>query len=475
MPPTKKELILAALVMLALPLLAELALRLSHTQFDAQLYGPNRERGWTLRPGASGLVSIETRQFVRINSHGFRDEERSYDKPSDTFRIAVLGNSWTEALQVPLEKTYTSVLQQKLNETPCFSRKHFEVLNFGVAGYSTAQELLTLDQEVWKYHPDLILLAFYPARDIADNLRELNNALDPERSPYFVYRGGQLVLDDSFRSLPPLQPRQILLQNIGYQFSQRLEIFQAADAIQRYGKIRVAMAAAKERAESSGVDNLEYTIYSPPTTPAMQTAWHVTEGLLLAMRDTVNAHGAEFRIVTLATRPQVIPDPAKRAELVRRLGVNDFSYADNRLREFGGQARIPVTNLAPTLSSYAETHHVYLNGFNPSNLGAGHWNETGHRVAAEGIAAALCPSSTITNSRVAEPSSSLWSGRLPRRAPFLLGPKCSAGISRQLSLSNSNLQYSASSQANPLRNRKTARVPKGRGDSRTSTAEVSPS
>ncbi len=400
MPPTKKELILAALVMLALPVFGELALRLSFLQFDAQLYGPNRERGWTLRPGASGLVSTETRQFVRVNAHGFRDEERDYEKPADTFRIAVLGNSWTEALQVPLEKTYTSVLQRKLNEISCFAGKRVEVLNFGVAGYSTAQELFALDQEVWKYHPDLILLAFYPARDIANNVRELNNAVDPERSPYFVYRDGRLLLDDSFRSLPALQPRQIFLQNVGYQFGQRLAVLQAIDAVRRLGKIRVAMAAAKERAANSGVDNLEYTIYSPPTASTMQAAWRVTEGLLLAMRDTVRSHGAEFRIVTLATRPQVIPDAEKRAALMRQLGVSDFSYADNRLREFGATSGIPVTSLAPALTSYAETHHVYLNGFNPGNLGAGHWNETGHRLAAETIAAALCATPIATNDPV---------------------------------------------------------------------------
>jgi hypothetical protein len=71
MQPTKKELILAGLVFLALPFLGEVALRVAHLQFDAQLYGPNRGRGWILRPGASGLVSTETRQFVRISSRGF--------------------------------------------------------------------------------------------------------------------------------------------------------------------------------------------------------------------------------------------------------------------------------------------------------------------------------------------------------------------------------------------------------------------
>ena len=50
----------------------------------------DRDRGWALRPLASGVVSGEVKQYVRINSHGFRDHERTYNKPSGAYRIAVL-------------------------------------------------------------------------------------------------------------------------------------------------------------------------------------------------------------------------------------------------------------------------------------------------------------------------------------------------------------------------------------------------
>ncbi len=390
MAPTKKELMLAILVMLALPILGEVALRMARVQFDAQLYGPDRELGWVLRPRAGGIVSVETRQFVQINSHGFHDQERSYEKPANTVRIAVLGNSWTEALQVPQEENYCAVLERKLAERACFAGRRVEVLNFGVAGYSTAQELLTLRQEAWKYHPDVVVVAMYAARDIANNVRELNSAVNPERSPYFVYRGEELFLDDSFRGTPGLQPLQIELQNIGYWMNRELRVLQAIDAVQRFGKIRAAMAASRERAGNSGVENLEYGIYAPPSLPAMQAAWKVTEGLLIAIRDEVKTHGAELRVVTLATRPQVMPDATKRAELRQKLGVRDFGYADLRIKELGEREAIPVTNLAPALFAYAEEHQVYLNGFNKTNMGMGHWNATGHRLAGEAIADALC-------------------------------------------------------------------------------------
>ena len=391
MAATKKELILAGLVLLAIPLFAEFALRAAHFPFEPQLYQPNRERGWTLRPGADGVVAVETPQRIRINEMGFRDRERRYDKPADVVRIAVLGNSWTEALQVPLEKTYEAVLEQLLNERGCFPGDRVEVLNFGVAGYSTAQELLLLQQEVWKYHPDVVLLAFYSARDVSNNIRELNNTANPAQSPYFVYEGEKMVLDESFRSLPALQERQMKLQDWNVRIAEHVRLLQAINATQQFGKMQVALAEVRERAEQSGVDNLEYSIYAPPTQPAMEKAWRVTEGLLHAMRDEVQAHGAQFRIVTLANRPQVLPEMPKRKELEEKLNVMDLDYADRRIREFGAREGAPVTNLAQALSAHAEEHHAYLNGFNAANLGKGHWNETGHRLAAETIANDLCP------------------------------------------------------------------------------------
>jgi hypothetical protein len=403
MPPTRKEMALAVLILIALPVLLEIALRLTHAQFEPQLYTADRELGWKLRAGTSGVVSIENRQFVQVNSHGFRDRDRSYEKPPDTIRIAVLGNSWTEALQVPLEKTYVAVLEQKLAELGCFAHKRVEVLNFGVAGYSTAQELMLLHQEVWKYHPDIVLLAFYPARDIANNTRELNNAVNPEQSPYYVYRQSELVLDDSFQSVPALEKRQILFQNLRYHMSRCVVLLQAISAMQRFGRTQFAMQGVRGKAEKIGMDNLEYAIYSPPVDPTMQNAWRVTEGLFLLLRDEVKSHGAEFRIVTLATRPQVIPDRTKRTELMRKLGVADFSYSDERIRLFGWQEGISVTNLSTELSEYAETHQIYLNGFRSSIFGTGHWNEAGHRLAAEVIAENLCSSADRKELQVTVP------------------------------------------------------------------------
>src|SRR4051812_28356966 len=61
--------------------------------------------GWTLRANRYGVhVEHGERTPVRVNPAGFRDIERFLDKPEGVYRIAVLGDDYSEALDTPLER-----------------------------------------------------------------------------------------------------------------------------------------------------------------------------------------------------------------------------------------------------------------------------------------------------------------------------------------------------------------------------------
>jgi lysophospholipase L1-like esterase len=99
------------------------------------------------------------RGFV-MNSAGFRDYEYAVTKPEATYRIVVMGDSTTAGNGVPdLDKTYTKQLEQLLN-TPETTGTHYEVLNMGVGGYHTMQEIETLRVKGLQYQPDLVLVTF---------------------------------------------------------------------------------------------------------------------------------------------------------------------------------------------------------------------------------------------------------------------------------------------------------------------------
>ena len=194
-------------------LVFEIGLRFAGISYPS-FYTWDEYRGFALRPGAEGWFRGEGEAYIRINSEGLRDREHRKPKPANTLRLAILGDSYAEALQVSMEETFWAVLESELVKCPYLSGRKVEVINFGVSGYGTAQELMTLRHKVWDYSPDIVILAFMTGNDLTDNLRAFDST-DPTR-PYFVYSNGELVLDDSFRNSAAYRARQTLLASFGY-------------------------------------------------------------------------------------------------------------------------------------------------------------------------------------------------------------------------------------------------------------------
>jgi hypothetical protein len=105
-------------------------------------------------------------RFV-TNSRGFRStREYAHAKPAGTLRVLSLGDSHTQGYEVRQDLTYSSVLERYLNHRGIRA----EVINTGVSGFSTAEELAFLENEGVLYQPDVVVLAFF-ANDYDDNLK----------------------------------------------------------------------------------------------------------------------------------------------------------------------------------------------------------------------------------------------------------------------------------------------------------------
>jgi hypothetical protein len=385
----KAKLALAAAATALALLVGEAALRIAGISYP-NFYRPDLVRGWSLRPGAEGWWRKEGPAYVRINSAGLRDVEHAVAKPPGRLRIAVLGDSCAEALQVPVGQTFWKLLERRLASCPAAGGRGVEALDFGVAGYGTAQELLTLRQQVWRFQPDVVLLAFYPGNDVRNNARPLEQ--DPLR-PYFTLgQDGKLELDDSFRAAAGYRLRQGLAGRLAYAAYDHLRLLQLA----KQGKgavdgwIGAAKARTKEEGEALQELGLDNAVYSPPRDQDWRAAWSVTEAMIAAMRDDAAAHRVPFGVVVLTTGIQVHPDPAVRAVFMRKLGVTDLFYPGRRLAAVGQAAGIPVLDLGPPLQQLAVREHVYLHGSANTAPGEGHWNQKGHAAAAPLIADWLC-------------------------------------------------------------------------------------
>lgn len=365
-------------------LLAEVALRVAGFSFPP-FFIPDMITGTAHRPGAQGWNHNEGNAYIRINRAGFRDGEHALEKPPGTLRIAILGDSIVEALQVPLEQTFGRLLEQNLSL--CFKSRRVEVLNFGVSGYGTAQELLTLRHKVWPYQPDVVLLVFFAGNDVRNNHRALNG--DP-LVPYFFYHENRLALDASFRERLQRSPTSRFARSARDWLSQRCRVVQLCE----WARFRMA-SKKKERSggklDPGGESGLDDSVFTPPRDAVWREAWHVTEGLLLAVRDEVKEHGARLDLVIVPGGIQVHPDAGLRESFRRKIGVEDLDYPARRIENFAAKSGIRVVSLVDGFREFSATSRVFTHGFPNANPGFGHLNETGHRLAAEILAAQLCP------------------------------------------------------------------------------------
>lgn len=339
--------------------------------------------GWKLKPGVSGDWKEEGASFVQVNSEGLRDREHKKAKPPNTLRVAVLGDSFTEAIHVPVEQTFWSKLERKLGNCEAVKgRKKVEVINFGVQGYSTAQELVMLRKKVWDYNPDIVVVAFFTGNDIINNSPKLEYDL---YRPFFVYdASGKLVPDMSFRNRAPIDRNERAVS-----FVDRVPsfIFNNSRILQVIKKIDLDR---KKRTLAADFTALNAKNFNPPQDAAWEDAWRVTEGMIVTMRNEVVQKKADFLLVVLGTPMQVDRDPVKRKKFMQENNIQDLFYPDRRLEKLGNREGFRVLNLAEQFQGYAEKYQVCVHGFDNSVPCGAHWNELGHRLASIKINQNLC-------------------------------------------------------------------------------------
>lgn len=383
----------AAAAVLALSVV-EAGLRIADTRSEmATAFRMDDERrGWALRPGFAGWVTAENKVWVQINSDGLRDRERRREKPAGTIRVAVLGDSYIQAVNVPIEKAFTSFLETRLASCAQPLGRQAEVINFGVSGYGTAQELLTYRHHAAAYHPDIVVLAMYLGNDIFNNSRELNES-DGHAVPYFVLRDGKLVADtreveDTTAATLPWYHR--VRMSVTERFITAKLVYNGYALLRApFVPLQVVEVAPPSASEASDL------VYQPEPGQAADEAWRVTEALVRELADEVAANGSELWVVTLSTAEQVHPDLSVRRAFAQLVGVDSLFYPDHRIRDFAQAHGIPVVSLAEPLADYAATNHVFLNGGYNAEFpgGTGHWNETAHRLAAGLVGERLCADS----------------------------------------------------------------------------------
>ena len=108
----------------------------------------------------------------KTNSQGLRDKEYSIEKPPNTFRVAVIGGSFTVPAGVEIDQAFHSILESRFNQgSPDLN---YEFINFGVSGYRINNKLATLKYKALEYDLGLVLFVLDGSQFTEDEEKEFS-------------------------------------------------------------------------------------------------------------------------------------------------------------------------------------------------------------------------------------------------------------------------------------------------------------
>lgn len=260
--------------------------------------------------------SNEFNNYIKINSYGFRDIEFSEAKPGGTYRIAVLGDSHEEALQVDLENTWQKIMARRLSEK---LNKNIESYNFGVSGYGTDQNWLSLREKVWQFSPDMVILAFSP-NDVGDTYK--NNLVRVENDNL------------KMTSIKERERDNVLGQLVRQTYTYHI-IVQAASKskpgknLVNYIRTKFLGFAKDERFFLSDAQLVEgpFEVIASQKNPPKEVidTWKIVKALIYEMNSQAKDNGAQFLITINIPRSQVDSEDWERIRIQYNLNPSESS------------------------------------------------------------------------------------------------------------------------------------------------------
>jgi hypothetical protein len=304
---------------------------------------------------------------VVTNRWGMRDRDRMREKSPGEFRIAMLGDSAVEAVQVKPAEVVNRQMEQLLAAK---GYKNVSVLNFGVEGIGTTQELVMYKEKVRQFRPDLLLVMF-SWNDVMNNsstLQPKSYGIHTWYSPYYdLGPDGKL----SFRPVESLSFGSV-------------RSYLEHHSVLTYYLERMWLTVDFSPSKWKGIP-VYFGTYGDPLDGEWSQAWLTTEKVMTLLRDTVTQDGSKFMLLAWPDFADI--DPQWRARMVKQVGQvpDDFSpfKPEERIKSIAERNHIAFDFIAPYLQSYRDQHGLQWPYFSFSC--DPHYSALGHRVSAEAI------------------------------------------------------------------------------------------
>ena len=342
---------------------------------------PNRTMRWTNR--------LDYDNWVTTNSQGFHDTEHGLQKQAGTYRILVLGDSFIEALQLPIAKTFTKILETRLNQR--INRPKIEVINLGLSGRGPAQYYRILEKKGLAYNPDLVVMAVLPNNDFSDSYPEFSNY---SYKPYYRMTEKNNIELIPF-SIPPWYSPRSLFTHSSMAYFFVYEILKRPDLAEVF--IRMGLLPAMQvnppsitREDAKVSLPFGYGLYLKNPSPEWQEAYEITLRMIREARNLAQKNGALFYAFAIPDLLRTREDLQKQAKSTYKDFSLDFDKPYKEIAKYCQTWEIPFVDMSPFFVEDFKRHqqpHTWAHD--------GHWNERGHALGADIMVAPLAR--VITN------------------------------------------------------------------------------
>lgn len=318
---------------------------------------PNARFLWLGQPGR--LREYTT--FVRLNSWGFHDDEHPIAKRPGTRRVLVVGDSFVEEFQVPLQAGMPRLLARRLAATGVPA----EVVAVGRSGWGPIEYRAAVEEWAPKLDADVAVLVLYAGNDVRNASEEGERIMREQIAGPL----GQLWTRPADRDLPGvLWP------------ASRLNVLLARMAHLRRVRARIAAWNYPYKMPA------DFYVFVDGEIPFIEEGWRRLALEVEGVAADMARQGRRVLVVSTSDALRIQGPERLRASLTRDYPEAsrrrwDFDLFESRLGPLLGKANLPWVNLH---ARFAE--RMTRAGVVPHYLADGHWNETGNRWAAEEIA-----------------------------------------------------------------------------------------
>ena len=312
---------------------------------------------------------------VTTNAFGLRGAELPTGRTPGVRRVVALGDSFTFGDAVEAEEAWPARLETRLNRGPVPGR--WQVVNAGIPGHGTGQQLLLSRMLEERLRPDVVVLGFTVVNDLLDNLCIEEASYTPKSGvPCFVLDHEGLRLIPPATAVGPPAPRARF----------RFADFLAGEARRLTLGHPGLLALAGWSGMAVDLPYVPATIASWYDRRYAEPGWRLTQRLLIELRDDLDARGVPLVLLVIPAAVQV--DAALQSTL-RALGrrhaaVQDFLAEPLRpqqlVAEFCRGAALDCVDALPELLELAERGtRTYYSIDN-------HWTPAAHARAADLVA-----------------------------------------------------------------------------------------